>query len=56
MKPIELEITSSKADRLEVARILIGNGYRVATEIRRIKSTNKTFLIVDKPEENKHAE
>lgn len=56
MKAIELEITSSKAERLEVAKILIGNGYRVATEIRRVKSTNKTFLIVDKPEGSKNDE
>lgn len=51
---IELDIHTSKAERLEVARILIGNGYRVMPVIRRVKNTNKTFMVIDKPQEGKN--
>jgi len=51
MKPIELEIKSSNDDRMDVARILVKNGYRVCTETRKGAGTARmTVLIVDKPE------
>ncbi len=51
MKPIELEIKSCIDDRLDVARILVKNGYRVWTETRKSTgSARVTVLIVDKPE------
>lgn len=45
--PVELDISSSKADRLEVGKILLANGYRVSTVVRRVKNTRKTLLIVE---------
>lgn len=51
MQKIELEIKSSKDDQLDVARVLIKNGYRVCTETRKGAGTTRmTVLVVDKPE------
>lgn len=48
---IEMDIHSSKADRLEAGKILMANGYRVQIVIKRISNARKTILIADKPEE-----
>lgn len=50
---IEMDIHSSKADRLEAGKILLANGYRVQMVIKRIGNARKTILIADKPEEEK---
>lgn len=47
---MELEIQSSREDRLEVAKILIGNGYRVCTVVRKPGGRARTVLLVDKPD------
>ena len=50
MQPIELTITSSVKDRVEVAAILVKNGYRVWTESRKGSgSARVTLLCADKP-------
>lgn len=47
---IEMDIHSSKADRLEAGKILLANGYRVQMVIKKIGNARKTILIADKPE------
>ena len=51
---IELDIHTSKPDRLEVAKILISNGYRVMPVVRKVRGVNKMFLVIDKPQEVKN--
>ena len=51
MQTIELAITSSVQERMEVAKILVRNGYRVCQVTRKAGSAKKTILLADKPEE-----
>ena len=50
MKPVELIITSSVNDRMEAAKILVRNGYRVCCANRKIGSAKKPVLVIDKPD------
>lgn len=43
---VKLNITSSKADRLEVGRILLANGYRVWTEARKTNGKRTAVLLM----------
>lgn len=47
MHPIELTITSSVQDRVDVAAILIKNGYRVCQKTVKVNGKSKTILVVD---------
>lgn len=55
MKSIELIITSSVNDRMEAAKILVRNGYRVCVVTRKIGSARKPVLVIDKPEGTEEA-
>lgn len=48
MQPIELMITSSVQDRVDVAAILIKNGYRVCQKVVKANGKSKTVLVVDR--------
>lgn len=50
MQAMELMITSSVQERIDVAAILVKNGYRVCQQTRKVSGKSKTVLIVDKPE------
>ncbi len=50
MKPIELNIFSSVQERMEVAKILVRNGYRVCQLAKKVGNAKKTVLVVDDPE------
>lgn len=51
MQPIELTITSSVQDRVDVAAILIKNGYRVCQKTCKSNGKSRTVLVIDKVEE-----
>lgn len=51
MQPIELTITSSVQDRVDVAAILVKNGYRVCQKTVKVAGKSKTVLVVDREEE-----
>lgn len=52
MQPIELMITSSVQDRVEVAAILIKNGYRVCQKTVKVNGKSKTVLVVDREDDS----
>lgn len=43
---VKLNIASSKADRLEVGRILLANGYKVWTEARKANGKRTAVLLM----------
>ena len=51
MQPIELTITSSVQDRVDVAAILIKNGYRVVQKTCKANGKGRTVLVVDREED-----
>lgn len=53
MQSMELMITSSVQDRVDVAAILIKNGYRVCQKTVKVNGKSKTVLVVDQNEEGK---
>lgn len=50
MNVFEIVITSSVSERMEVAKILVRNGYRVYAGTRKVGSVKKPVLIVDRPD------
>lgn len=53
MQPMELMITTSVQDRVDVAAVLIKNGYRVCQKTVKLNGKSKTVLVVDAPEVEK---
>lgn len=50
MQPIELTITSSVQDRVEVEAILVKNGYRVCQKTCKVNGKSRNVLVIDKVE------
>lgn len=53
MQSMVLMITSSVQDRVDVAAILIKNGYRVCQKVVKTNGKSKTVLVVDREEDAK---
>lgn len=51
MQTMELMITSSVQDRVDVAAILIKNGYRVCQKAVKVNGKSKTVLVVDREDD-----
>lgn len=51
MQSMELMITSSVQDRVDVGAILIKNGYRVCQKVVKVGGKSKTVLVIDREEE-----
>lgn len=48
MQSMELMITSSVQDRIDVAAVLIKNGYRVYQKAVKVNGKRKTVLVIDR--------